>query len=226
MPAGMDGRGRLDERLEQFIRQMPKVELHLHLEGSIQPTTLLELARRHGVALPAADVEGLSRWFRFQHAKAQGLRAWPHAGETQGPASVWGAIHALGADRIAHGVRAIEDPALLAYLAAHHIACDVCPTSNVCLGVYPSVAQHPIRRLLEAGVPVTLNSDDPPLFNTTLTDEFLALARDQAFSAAELATLVRTAVEVSFLPEAQKLALRARIEAELADVARETGIAL
>jgi len=84
-----------------------------------------------------------------------------------------GAVRALGADRIAHGIRAVEDPELLAYLAKHHIGCDVCPTSNVCLGIYPSLEHHPIRRLLAAGVPVTLNSDDPPLFHTTLTDEFL-----------------------------------------------------
>jgi aminodeoxyfutalosine deaminase len=162
----------------------------------------------------------------FRHAKAHGPRAWPHAGEMEGPTSVWGAVRALGADRIAHGVRAIEGPELLAYLAEHRIGCDVCPTSNICLGVYSSIEQHPIRRLIAAGVPVTINSDDPPMFNTTLTDEFLGLARHQAFTAAELATLVRTGVEVSFLPEAEKAALRTRIDAELVDAAREAGVDL
>jgi len=102
----------------------------------------------------------------------------------------------------------------------------VCPTSNVCLGVYPSVAQHPIRQLLAAGVLVTLNTDDPPLFHTTLTDEFLTLAQAQAFTAAELATFVRTGVEVSFLPETEKTALRARIDVELADAAHRAGVDL
>jgi hypothetical protein len=117
----------------------------------------------------------------------------------------------------------VEDSALLAYLATQCIGCDICPTSNICLGVYPSVAQHPIRQLLAAGVPVTFNSDDPPLFHTTLTDEFLALAREQAFTAAELASLVRMGVEVSFLSEAEKGALRTSMDVELADAAREAG---
>jgi aminodeoxyfutalosine deaminase len=121
-------------------------------------------------------------------------------------------VQAFGADRIAHGIRAVEDPALLVYLAEHGIGCDVCPTSNVCLGVYASVAQHPIRRLIEAGVPVTLNSDDPPMFNITLTSEFLALTHTQAFTAAELGALVRTGVEVSFLPEMEKAARAAGVE--------------
>jgi adenosine deaminase len=162
----------------------------------------------------------------FQFARTRGLASWPHAGETVGPESVWGAVRALGADRIAHGVRAVEDPALLAHLAGRRIACDVCPTSNVRLGVYPSIADHPIRRLISAGVPVTLSSDDPPLFHTTLTDEFLALARSQAFTPLELATLVRTGVEVSFLSGREKGALRARIENELAEAAQETGVSL
>jgi adenosine deaminase len=80
----------------------------------------------------------------FRYAKAHGLRCWPHAGETDGPASIWGAVQGLGADRIAHGIRTVEDPALLAYLAEHGIGCDVCPTSNLSLGVYTSDPWHTV----------------------------------------------------------------------------------
>ena len=115
--------------------------------------------------------EAFAPW--FDRARTAGLHVTPHAGETSGPESVWAALRVLGAERIGHGVRAVEDPALVAYLAEHHIALEVCPTSNVRLGVFPSLATHPLRRLYDAGVPVTVNSDDPPLFNTTLTDEYL-----------------------------------------------------
>jgi aminodeoxyfutalosine deaminase len=112
----------------------------------------------------------------FERALGAGLGSAPHAGEHAGPASVWGAVRALGARRIAHGVRAIEDPALVAHLAERGIALDLCPTSNICLGVYPSYAAHPLRRLHEAGVPITVNSDDPPMFGTTLSAEVALLA--------------------------------------------------
>lgn len=155
--------------------------------------------------------------------KGQGLRVYPHAGETEGPESVWGAIRALDADRVAHGVRAIDDPGLVAHLAAQGIACDVCPTSNVRLGVYPSIAEHPIRRLLAAGVRVTLNSDDPALFQTTLTDEYLAVAGTHGLTARDLAALVRTAVDVSFTSKTEKAALAARIDADIETALRESG---
>lgn len=120
--------------------------------------------------------EAYAPW--FERALGAGLRSVPHAGEHVGPGSVWGAIRALGAHRIAHGVRAIEDPALVAYLAEHRIALDVCPTSNVRLGVYPSLADHPLRRLYEAGVPITVNSDDPTMFGITLNHEVAALTTE------------------------------------------------
>jgi aminodeoxyfutalosine deaminase len=112
----------------------------------------------------------------FERARAAGLHSVPHAGEHGGPESVWGAVRALHAERIAHGVRAVEDPALVAHLAERRIVLDVCPTSNVCLGVVPSLAGHPLPRLHESGVPITVNSDCPPMFGSTLTDEVAALS--------------------------------------------------
>jgi aminodeoxyfutalosine deaminase len=97
----------------------------------------------------------------FARGRAVGLHSAPHAGEHVGPPSIWGVLNALGAERIAHGVRAIEDPALVAELARRGVALDLCPTSNVRLGVYASLAEHPLPRLLAAGVVITVNSDDP-----------------------------------------------------------------
>ena len=334
--------------IESYIRAAPKAELHLHLEGAIQPATALELAQRNGISLPeetvamlrggfafrdfmhfiqtyvqitgclrtAADYEQITyeagaaladqhgryaevtfspsthafalgvpwdtffrgltegrrrvardfgvelRWVFdivrdpahadyvlrvategmtegvvalgivglssvsppdvfvpwFERARAAGLHVTPHAGETTGPESVWGALRLLGAERIGHGVRAIEDPALVAYLAERRIALEVCPTSNVRLGVFPSFAAHPLRRLHDAGVPVTVNSDDPPLFGTTLTGDLLTLPGAFGFgrdAVAQLDEILLNPVRYSFLPAPERAALEAEFRATL-----------
>ncbi|HEY7832554.1 MAG TPA: adenosine deaminase [Ktedonobacterales bacterium] len=342
--------------LESYLRAAPKAELHVHLEGSILPATLLRLAARNDVVLPADTVDGLRRWFvyrdfphfieiyvtitrclrtaddydeivhefgaemarqhvryaeatfspgthwalgvpyevyftgltrgrerarhdfgvtinwifdmvrglpdpersrqladyttsvaiegqrdgvvalglggneaagppepfapYFDRARQAGLHAIPHAGETSGPESVWSALRDLGAERIGHGVRAIEDPALVAYLAEHHIPLEVCPTSNLRLGVYPDLASHPLRRLYDAGVMVTINSDDPPLFNTTLNDESALLADPLGLDAAAADTILLNGVRGAFLPLEPKAALLADFETELAALKR------
>jgi adenosine deaminase len=339
--------------IEQFIAAMPKVELHVHLEGAIQPETVLALARRHDVTLPANTVEGLREWYHFTdfthfveiylkiseclrtpddielvareflagqarqniqysevtytaytHYATKGMafedqlaainraRAWaddefgarmglivdiprmvapdaglltadwaiaghgrgvvalglggievgnppekfaaafdrayaaglpiiPHAGETVGPESIWNALRFAHPARIGHGVRAIEDAALLAELRERQIPLEVSPTSNICLGVAPSMEQHPLPRLLDAGLYVTINSDDPPMFNTTLTDEYQTVARTFGLGEAEIERLVMNAVEATLLPADEKTALAARFRAEFADLARQ-----
>src|SRR5262245_23639203 len=339
--------------LETYIRAMPKAELHVHLEGAIQPETLLTLARRNNVALPADTVEGLRAWYTFtnfahfveiylavsacirspddieliareflagqaaqnirysevtytafthyhfkglpfrdqlaalnrarawaerelgvtsglvidiprsisaddgllvadwaiegmgdgvialglggpeignppekfaaafERARAAGLPSVPHAGETVGPESIWGALRALGAVRIGHGVRCVEDAALVAELRERQIPLEVCPTSNVCLGVATSIAEHPLPRLIEAGLYVTLNSDDPPMFNTSLTDEYLATVRAYGWGADELERLALNAVCAALLPEAERARLEARFTAEFARLRAE-----
>jgi adenosine deaminase len=329
--------------LESFIRIMPKVELHVHLEGSIRPETLLELAERNGVALPARSVAQLRDWYAFRNfdhfvdvylaaagciqtpadveriasdfldgqaaqnvlhsevtytastqrmlsgiplddqleainrararakrdhgitmsltidyprhldpdefvavahwavdnmdlgvsalglggpevgyppelferafavAREAGLPSVPHAGETEGAASIRGALRALDAVRIGHGVRCLEDADLVAELREKQIPLEVCPTSNVCLGVAPSFAEHPLPRLLDAGLYVTLNSDDPPMFGTTLTDEYLKSADAFGFGAGEVRDLVVRAAEATLLPPADKLQLLDRV---------------
>lgn len=321
---------------------MPKVELHVHLEGSIRPETLLKLARRHNVRLPADTVEGLRRWYTFtdfphfveiyvtisrclktpddielvtreflegqaaqniihseatytaytlyqlhripfddqlaainrarewarsalgvtmgltldiarevppddglitadwairglgrgvtgfglggyevgnppeKHAKAferamtAGLPSVPHAGETMGPESVWGALRALRADRIGHGVRCVEDAALVEELRARQIPLEVCPTSNVRLKVVPSLAEHQLPKLLDAGLCVTINSDDPPMFNTTLTDEWLACVNTFGWDVEVIEELSWNAVRAALLPEGEKEELERR----------------
>jgi adenosine deaminase len=339
-----------------FIQALPKAELHIHLEGAIQPPTLLELAQRHPhlQRLPALDVESLQRWFTFRDfshfveiywsisdllrtpddfalivhacgadmarqniryreltftpfthtdlqpkgltiddllagltagrqqaqqdfgvemnwvfdvprnlsfrpdgsydpypaertleyalagqtqgvvgfglggfevgappepfahaftlATAAGLRSVPHAGETMGPASVWGALQALQATRIGHGVRAMEDPHLLAVLKDRQIVLEINPTSNICLHVYRRLAEHPFPHLDRMGLLVTVNSDDPPLFNTDLCQEYALLASEFGYDQANLARIARNAFVTAAAPELVKQRLLAEFD--------------
>ena len=330
-----------------LIAAMPKVELHVHLEGSIRPATLLTLAQRNGVRLPADSLEGLQTLYRFtdfrhfistymlissclktvsdfeliayefgadmnrqniryaevtftpptsvtnpglsfeaimeglnqgrarartdfgiefrwvldivrdlpdtriqvaewaataldqgvvgfglggteseyppewfadafELARGAGLHSVPHAGETTGPDSVWGAIRSLKAERLGHGVRSIEDPALVDYLGQHQIPLEVCPTSNLCLGIYPSYQTHPIRLLMEKGLYVTVNSDDPPMFNTDLNHEYKTLVDNLSFSQSELEKLSLNALNASYLPTDQKEKMAGDFESDFA----------
>ena len=147
----------------------------------------------------------------FAAAAAAGLHCVPHAGETTGAETVWEAIDFLHADRIGHGIRSMDDPRLVAYLAERQLPVDVSPTSNVRTRCVPSLAAHPLPSMLEAGLFVTLNSDDPPMFGTTLSNEYLVAARELGLSAAGLARLAANGVRASFLDDAAKEALLAEI---------------
>ncbi|MCI0711915.1 MAG: adenosine deaminase [Chloroflexi bacterium] len=341
--------------VEQYIRAMPKVELHLHLEGSIRPEILLQLARKNGVALPYETVEGLRGWYQFRdfdhfvdiylaicsalqspedfalitydlgktlatqncrytevtwtpgiHAKTyedylrifdgivdgqrraeeefgiemrwipdvarqfspehgdmiarwistpeskqrgvvafgiggpevghppekfewaaalaanNGVPCNPHAGETVGPRSIWNAILVLNARRIKHGIRAIEDPELVDYLAQHNILIEVCPTSNLCLSVYPGYDDYPLKALAAKGVPFTVSSDDPPMFNTTLTDEYLHVVQDCELSLEQLEQSVLDGLRHSYLPDERKKAMLTEFQAEFNRLRTET----
>ncbi|MBN1812539.1 MAG: adenosine deaminase [Anaerolineae bacterium] len=336
----------------EFARRMPKVELHVHLEGSIRPATLLRLARRNGFDLPAKDVEGLQDFYRFRNfahfievyvtitcclqtqddycliayefgadcarqnvryaevtfsiftnvtyaglpwqaiveglnagrararaefgvdwrwvfdivrdvpdtqdqvveiaiaaqdqgvvalglggsekgfppelfvqsferARQAGLHSLPHAGEIASPESIWNALKLLHAERIGHGVRCVEDPALIDYLREQQVPLEVCPTSNVCLGVFPSYEAHPLRRLWDDGLLITVNSDDPPLFNTDLNHEYEVLVDHFGFTADELEQVSLNALRASFLPKTEKAQLEAEFRVEFARL-RET----
>lgn len=337
--------------IESYIRAMPKVELHLHLEGSIQPEILLQLAAKNNVDLPHTTVEGLREWYQFSdfdhfidiyiiicstlrkpedferitydlaqtlaaqncryaeitwtpgtHARdyahylelfaglragqkralddfgieirwipdisrqrsaefAEEVAAWvstpesmaqdvvalglggpevgnppekfiraaeialanglpinPHAGETVGVESIWGAINALHALRIKHGIRAVEDPELVKYMAENNILIEVCPTSNLCLGVYETYADYPLKYLASAGIPFTVSSDDPPMFNTTLTEEYLHIVQDCGLNLEQLEESVLIGIRFSYLPDAHKTRLENEFVAEFAEL--------
>ncbi|MGI8688400.1 MAG: adenosine deaminase family protein, partial [Thermomicrobiales bacterium] len=121
----------------------------------------------------------------------------------------------LHADRIGHGVRVVEDPKLLELLYAMQVPLEVCPTSNVRLGLFPDLAAHPILTLWKAGLFLTVNTDDPPMFDTTLVDEYRALAAVHGFTADEIKELSLNAVRAAFLPAAEKQAVLAEFEAAM-----------
>ena len=149
----------------------------------------------------------------FDKARAAGLHSVPHAGETTGPQTIWDALRDLGAERIGHGIAAAQDPQLMAHLADRGIPLEVCPTSNVRTRAVPSIDEHPLAALVAAGVPVTINSDDPPMFGTTLEEEYAVAARLLDLDAAGVAELARAAVRHSFLDQAGRTALLAQIDA-------------
>ncbi len=332
---------------------MPKVELHVHLEGAMRPETLLALAGRNRVSLPADDVEGLREWFRFRdfdhfveiylacssvlkrpedfqvliddfaadqarqnvrysevhftigthwqnhlpvdeildaiaesvgaaekesdvklrlipdivrdvgaqtadptldwalagakaglvvalgltgreavspsepyaehfaEAARQGLHCTAHAGEHAGPASIYSVLDACRAERIGHGVRSIEDPELVALLGRQRTPLEICPTSNLCLGVAPEMSRHPFDRLRRAGLELSVNTDDPALFNTDLSSEYRKLAEAFDYSAEELVGLALAAVRHAFLPDEEKRRLEERFRREIAVAAEE-----
>jgi aminodeoxyfutalosine deaminase len=133
------------------------------------------------------EERGPAAWFRevYRFAKSAGLRLTAHAGEGAGPESVWAALE-IGAERIGHGIRSVEDADLVRHLRDRGIPLEVCITSNVMTGVAPSLEAHPVRRLYDAGVPLTLNTDDPAIFGVTLSGEYALAARQFGFSEAEM----------------------------------------
>ncbi|MFJ7591083.1 adenosine deaminase [Streptomyces sp. NPDC097617] len=153
----------------------------------------------------------------FDAARAAGLHSVPHAGETTGPETIWDAIRELGAERIGHGTSATRDPELLAYLAEHRIALEVCPTSNIATRAVTDLDLHPVKEMVAAGVLVTINSDDPPMFGSDLNNEYAVAARLLDLDERGLAQLAKNAVEASFLDPAGKAKLNAEIDTYTAE---------
>ena len=153
----------------------------------------------------------------FRRARALGLASVPHAGETTGPQTVWAALTHLGADRIGHGISSVRDPALLAHLAERGIPLEVCLTSNLRTRAVERIQDHPFAALRDAGVVVTLNSDDPGMFATTLNGEYQVAHDVFGVDHGGLAELARTAVHVSYRSDAGKRRLLAEIDAYVSD---------
>jgi aminodeoxyfutalosine deaminase len=149
----------------------------------------------------------------FTVARETGLRSLPHAGETTGPATVWSALTDLGAERIGHGIGAVTDPRLLDHLAEHRIPLEVCPTSNLRTAAVASLEAHPFPRLLQWGVPVTLNTDDPGMFGCDIVGEY-RLAHDVfGLTPAELVQVARNGVDAAYCSDELKKTLHAELDA-------------
>jgi aminodeoxyfutalosine deaminase len=149
----------------------------------------------------------------FDAARAAGLHSVPHAGETTGPETVWDALRLLGAERIGHGTSSAADPVLLEHLAERAIPLEVCPSSNIATRAVASLDEHPLARFVEAGVVVTINSDDPPMFGTSLNREYEIAADLLCLDEHGLADLARSGVAASFAPDDVKARLLDEIAA-------------
>jgi aminodeoxyfutalosine deaminase len=176
-----------------------------------------EMRREHpsivGIGIGGDERKGPAEIFRDVYAEARdaGLRLTVHAGEAVGPESIWGALN-IGAERIGHALTAIYDPELLHLLAERQLPLEICVTSNLKTGCCPRLYDHPVRRYFDAGLMVTLNSDDPTMFGSDLEGEFLLAHEEFAFTEEHLRELAANSIEASFLPPEQKVAWLHQIE--------------
>ncbi len=188
------------------------VGLMLAADRTVEPSVAVEQARlaaarvdRGIVSFGLANDEAIGPpepyTEAFAIAKEAGLLSTPHAGELAGPASVWGALETLQPDRLQHGVRSIEDPELVKRLADSDIVLDVCPTSNLLLSVYPSLAEHPLPQLLAAGIQCSLNGDDPLLFGPVLVHEYELARTEMGLDDDALASVARASISGSGAPD-------------------------
>ncbi len=219
-PDHMGGAGTYPAFLDALIAGYRKARTETGIEGRFIPIAVRNLGpdaamavARLVVAHPRAEVTGFGlagdeRLFTpadfapaFSIARDAGLGCTAHAGELCGPESVRQALDALEVRRIGHGVRAVEDPDLVRRLAEEGIVLEVCPGSNIALGLYKDLSAHPLRQLCEAGVRVTLNSDDPPFFRTSLRHEYDLAATALQGTPEELDDITRTAVEAAFVDD-------------------------
>jgi adenosine deaminase len=197
---------------------VPAADLTLEIATQLRPEGLVSF----GLGGPEIGVPRAQFAPHFRAAIAEGLHSVPHAGESTGPETIWDALTHLGAERIGHGIAAARDPRLLEHLRERQIPLEVCPTSNVRTRSVPSLAEHPLAVLVGAGVPVTINSDDPPMFSTTLDSEYAVAADLLGLDAAGVAELARAAVRASFLDPAGQQRLLAEIDAYAAGSAPST----
>ena len=149
----------------------------------------------------------------FDRARAAGLHSVPHAGETTGPQTIWDALRDLGAERIGHGTSAVQDPALVDHLVEHQVPLEVCPTSNIATRAVDRLENHPLRALYDAGANVTVNSDDPPMFATTINREYEIAAELLDLDEHGIGELAKNAVRASFMSQAEKATLSEEIDA-------------
>jgi adenosine deaminase len=167
-----------------------------------------------GVGLDSSELGHPPSKFKrvFRRARDEGLRAVAHAGEEGPPDYIWEALDVLGVERIDHGVRSLEDKALVRRLAKDRTTLTVCPLSNVKLRVFDTIAQHPLRAMLEAGLAATVNSDDPAYFGGYVNENFTESGAALGLTRTDIRQLARNAFFGSFLPDAQKAGLIDRLD--------------
>ena len=167
-----------------------------------------------GIGIGGIEQQGPAESFKhaYKTAAAEGLRLTAHAGETMGPESVWAALN-IGAERIGHGLSVSRDPELIEVLAQKQVPLEVCISSNLRTGVCSQIAQHPVRTLFDHGLMITLNTDDPEMFQTSLSQEYELARKEFGFSEDHLRELARNSFEASFLPPAKKLEFFQRVDA-------------
>ncbi|UQX88732.1 adenosine deaminase [Jatrophihabitans telluris] len=190
---------------------IPAADVTLDAATRLAPAGLVSF----GLGGPEIGVPRPQFKAHFDAARAAGLHSAPHAGETTGPQTVWDALQVLGAERIGHGTTSAQDPALLSYLAEHQIPLEVCPTSNIATRAVARLEDHPLSAFVAAGVPVSINSDDPPMFSTDLNHEYGVAAELLGLDESGLADLARNGVRHSFAPDDVKSRIVAEIDSYL-----------
>ncbi|WP_066950683.1 adenosine deaminase [Streptomyces lushanensis] len=217
MEAVEDARKAAESELDVVLRWCFDIPGEAGLEAAEETTRLAVDLRPEGLiafGLGGPEIGVPRPQFKpyFDRAIDAGLHSVPHAGETTGPGTVWDALRDLRAERIGHGTSAVQDPELLAYLAEHRIPLEVCPTSNIATRAVADLDEHPIKAMVAAGVLVTVNSDDPPMFGTDLNQEYAVAARLLGLDERGLADLAKNGVEASFLDAPGKERLAAEID--------------
>jgi adenosine deaminase len=170
-----------------------------------------------GIGLGGAEKEFPPELFTdvFEQARNLGFKTTAHAGEAAGPQSIWGAIKKLKVDRIGHGTRAIEDPELLNYLADNQIPVELCPLSNLRTKVINAIEEHPVRRFIDLGIPVSINTDDPKMFGNSLAEEYQSLRDNFNFSEDDIYKIIKDSIHTTWLEENEKIALINKFREEL-----------
>ena len=159
-----------------------------------------------GIGIGGSEQKFPSRPFEslYEEARRMGFKTTAHAGEAADPGSIWDAIKYLHVDRIGHGTRVYQDPQLLEYILENNIPLELCPMSNVRTGAVKSIEEHPIRKYFDKGLIISVNTDDPKMFNTTLADEYSLLVQRCGFSQQEICTIILLGIKSSWLPEDRK----------------------
>jgi adenosine deaminase len=217
---------RLTEAIRAGLDRVPEIEVALvaDMVRDFGPqraaVTLAEIAEVKELGVVGIGIGGSEQDFPpepfeavYEQARRLGFHTSAHAGEVAGADSIWGALRSLRADRIGHGTRAEEDPALLDYLARQGVPLEMCPISNVRTGVVRSLSEHPIRRYFERGILVTVSTDDPKMFGNSLAEEYRLLEAELGFSQDDIRALIMNGIQASWLPEDRKQTLAKTFQA-------------